>query len=866
MSRYSYHDYNNRFVGEQPRFYYNANNYLQPLDGNSINLSFVRRHSFRNYHGAKPKPKPKPKPRPFHHYRVKKNEMKEECEIEKKHPLSWMTELKIYPLLEGIMQEIKTKQVIQLAAETGTGKSVSILASFIHKVMCNDDFFSKYKLLVSEPTVVNVIYLHQYLTKMMPEAAPLIGRGCSGVKSENFHSSKASYLTTQTLVNYLINLWTATEKRELLNNLIIMIDEAHHSSVENKVLHALCNWFIKKGLKLKVIVSTATPCSHSFENLKVKPIELKGTQHPIETIFHNEAVVKYSNKITDIDNDNLLSNLLLIFNNVIKSENYSGDILIFLPGENEVNDFVEILEIQLAEEIKEGKYSVYSLYSNLPEESLKSVQENVPETQRKIIVATNVAESGVTFQNVRIVIDPLLHKKVSVNIKGSRVINLEAISKASSTQRKGRAGRCQPGWYFPMTTKDEWDNLQDYYTSDFDVLPKEMVVLSLLSKGLPAGEILMIEQEEYDDLLSSMRKMNLIDEENKVTPIGLKIIEFSNVSLYTAILLAHSKEQLKVSFDDFKEKNQNFYELLHMLIAAVVIEVRTNSPHVFFVPKEERKNKINYIKGGIYDDFVANDDVTVLVRIFVCLMIEQLDTKNADKKKKLFWKQWTRNKKIVTKFIETSYQLFNQLLYRVFDFGKVSDMMLLSDFENLYVNDYSEMMYKFFASVYHNRKYVLKPYSLKTTYRSMNDDGTRFKDFSVDNASVSTMWTNAPKYILALSDTTISCPGKRSFTILNLCVPLTIIEAPAETKSFSGLSSDSNSDDDNEREISNSDDHNEREKIELPSTSKTNNDDDVEEGELLSNNNSRNDNGVNERTTVLFDSVVRSLAPLFAER
>src|SRR5581483_4573776 len=96
------------------------------------------------------------------------------------------------------------------------------------------------RIIVSVPTVLNVIYQHNYALQNNPRISHLIARACGGRKSGNFHKSKMVYATTETVVNHLKLLYRTKPKQ--LERTIVMIDEAHHPSTENYTLHGLCNW------------------------------------------------------------------------------------------------------------------------------------------------------------------------------------------------------------------------------------------------------------------------------------------------------------------------------------------------------------------------------------------------------------------------------------------------------------------------------------------------------------------------------------------------------------------------------------------------------------------------------------------------
>ena len=136
-----------------------------------------------------------------------------------------------------------------------------------------------------------------------------------------------------------------------------------------------------------------------------------------------------------------------------------GDILVFLTGEKEINDTCKALteEAQSFPADKQ-KLLVLPLYSALSPDQQQAVFEPAPENTRKVVVATNIAETSITINGVVYVIDPGFSKQKVYNPR-IRVESLlvTPISKASARQRAGRAGRTRPGKCFRLYTEESFN-------------------------------------------------------------------------------------------------------------------------------------------------------------------------------------------------------------------------------------------------------------------------------------------------------------------------------------------------------------------------------------------------------------------------
>jgi HrpA-like helicases len=658
--------------------------------------------------------------------------------------IQYLKSLKIYKLLPFIWHNICENQVVEVNAGTGVGKTAGISRYILEA--CMSDNININKIFVSIPTIANVMYQYDYSMKNNEKKyCDNIGYAYAGLRSRNFQECKLVYATTQTVFNYLKNL--KKKESKLLDKFIVMIDEAHHPSSENHMLKAFCNWLIKTGNKTKIIISTATPCEDPFDELsKSKLIRLDSTQFPVTVHWNNKNYFSAKNKFDKKDLENAA---LTKFDHVFKE--YEGDILIITSGENEVESLCEKIRK------KKPNICVFPLYSSLPHSEIKIINE--PCDTRKVIVATNIAETGITISGVTCVINMMTHKKVSIVSKRQiRVIEETLISKASFKQREGRAGRTQPGHHFPLCTEDFYENkLTKYIENEFTLIQKHIPILSLLSFDFPADKILMISPKEYKNLLEELFNMNLIDfydysksELPEVTKLGKQVSKFP-LSLKGSISLVKGKELLK----------NDFYELLHLLIAVIMIDTKISCPHVFYVPRTYRKNRKVFINSGIYDDYNASNDVTILIKIFCDLMMNNFDEKTF----KIKYLSWCKKKNITIKFIEFAYRLFNQVYYLIFK----NKTLRKADFEYIFNNCemYVDTMTSIFRIVYNDCFYTFKKKEPRISYGSKSSKNTYY----VDNYNICSMWTYLPKKIIALSETQILGNGKKPFILLSLCLP-----------------------------------------------------------------------------------------------
>lgn len=132
-----------------------------------------------------------------------------------------------------------------------------------------------------------------------------------------------------------------------------------------------------------------------------------------------------------------------------------GDILLFLTGQEEIEAACQMIQEKIAQTENEGaKLLVFPVYAALPMEKQMLIFQKTPEGERKVVIATNIAEASLTIDGILYVIDPGFSKVKTYNPKfGMDQLQVVPISQASADQRAGRAGRTAPGKCYRLYTE-----------------------------------------------------------------------------------------------------------------------------------------------------------------------------------------------------------------------------------------------------------------------------------------------------------------------------------------------------------------------------------------------------------------------------
>ncbi len=302
---------------------------------------------------------------------------------------------------------------------------------------------------------------------------------------------------------------------------VVVFDEFHERNLQSDLALALvrqCQELLRPDLRI-VIMSATIDASRICQALRAPLIESEGRMFPVEIRYAEEEIGggdPYRSNSPDAIAKAVAATI------VRAHREHGGDILAFLPGQGEIERCAELLGDSLS------PTAVLPLYGNLsPALQRKAIAPSLP-GERKVVLATPIAETSLTIEGVRIVVDSGRYKKMTVEPQsGLSRLRTHLVSKDMATQRTGRAGRVAEGVCYRLWTRTSEHGMEEQRVPEIEEAELSNLLLDILSFGeSDAGSLPWLTpppgahlQEAY----GLLRSLGAIDERNRITPLGKKM-------------------------------------------------------------------------------------------------------------------------------------------------------------------------------------------------------------------------------------------------------------------------------------------------------------------------------------------------------
>jgi ATP-dependent RNA helicase DHX8/PRP22 len=461
--------------------------------------------------------------------------------------------LPVYNFRTQLIQAVRDNQILIVVGETGSGKTTQMTQYLAESGFTNEGMIG-----CTQPRRVAAVSVAKRVSEEV---------GCQLGQEVGYTIRFEDCTSPSTRIKYMTD--GMLQREILLDPLlkrytVIMLDEAHERTIATDVLFGLLKKTVKKRPDLRIIVTSATLNAERFsEYFFDAPIfTIPGRTFPVEILYSREPESDYL--------DAALTTVMQIH-----LAEPVGDILVFLTGQEEIDTSCEILyERMKALGPNVPELIILPVYSALPSEQQTRIFEPAPPGSRKVVIATNIAETSITIDGIYYVVDPGFVKQNAYDPKlGMDSLVVTPISQAQANQRAGRAGRTGPGKCFRLYTEAAFQTEMLPNTIP-EIQRQNLSNTILMLKAMGINDLLhfdFMDPPPVNTMLSALEELYALaalDSEGLLTRLGRKLADFPMEPGLAKVLVASVEKRCS---DE-------------MLTIVAMISL----PNIFYRPKEKQ--------------------------------------------------------------------------------------------------------------------------------------------------------------------------------------------------------------------------------------------------------------------------------------
>ncbi|KAI9695708.1 MAG: hypothetical protein M1836_006074 [Candelina mexicana] len=460
--------------------------------------------------------------------------------------------LPAWELRDEIVQAVNNHQITIISGETGSGKSTQSV-QFILDDMIQRKVGGAANIICTQPRRISALGLADRVSyERCSTVGDEVGYAIRGESKQKPGITKITFVTTGVLLRRLqISGGSSVDVVAVLADVShVVVDEVHERSLDTDFLLVLLRDVLIKRQDIKVILMSATLDADVFSqyfggNGKIGRIEIQGRTFPVEDYYlddvisltgfnpgYSDSLLKQNTETGSMDasvastiqgigmriNYELLAQTVRQIDDELGDE--EGGILIFLPG---------VLEINRTLDVVRTIHDVHALplHASLTPAEQRRVFPPAPKGKRKVIAATNVAETSITIEDIVAVIDTGRVKETSFDPQNN-MVKLEEVwaSRAACKQRRGRAGRVSAGKCYKLYTRNaEMTKMMERPEPEIRRVPLEQLCLSVKAMGVTdvpaflASALTPPESMAVEGAIELLRRMGALDGD-ELTALG----------------------------------------------------------------------------------------------------------------------------------------------------------------------------------------------------------------------------------------------------------------------------------------------------------------------------------------------------------
>jgi pre-mRNA-splicing factor ATP-dependent RNA helicase DHX38/PRP16 len=466
--------------------------------------------------------------------------------------------LPVYTVRKQLLQVIRDNQIVVIVGETGSGKTTQ-LTQYLH-----EDHYTDYGLVgCTQPRRVAAMSVAKRVAEEMNvELGEEVGYA---IRFEDLTSNT-------TVIKYMTDgvlLRESLRESDLDTYSAIIMDEAHERSLHTDVLFGILKQIVQRRRDLKLIITSATLNAEKFSNFfgNIPIFRIPGKTFHVEKYYIKSACEDYI--------EAAVKQIM-----TIHLSYPGGDILVFMTGQEDIEATCTIIAERIATLSETNGGSVPPLlllpmYSQLPSDLQAKIFESNENGIRKCIVSTNIAETSLTVDGIKYVIDPGYCKLKVYNPKiGMDALQVCPESQANANQRAGRAGRTGPGYCYRLFTERQFiTEMLENQVPEIQRTNLSNVVLLLKSLGI--SNLLLfdfMDPPPQENIMNSMYQLwvlGALDNKGDLTDLGKNMVEFP-LDPPLAKMLIYSQSQ-------------------HCNHEILIIVSMLSVPNIFYRPKDREE-------------------------------------------------------------------------------------------------------------------------------------------------------------------------------------------------------------------------------------------------------------------------------------
>lgn len=423
--------------------------------------------------------------------------------------------LPVYEQKQRILDTLKDNQVIVVQSPTGSGKTTQIPV-----ILYEAGYAQSGTIAVTQPRRIAALSVSEFISKQLNTTYPGLVGYKMRFEDKTDATTKIKIMTDGILLQEMkLDPWLSKYS-------VIMVDEAHERSLNIDFVLGLLKRVLAERKDFRVIVSSATMNAEAFSAYfdGCPIVTIDTITYPVTIVYDTPSIP--ASTISEAATDALLTKICNTVDRIL-ANNEPGGILIFLPGEKIIKDCLWKLDHSPFSR----KIHTLPLYGRLAKEEQEKVFDPAPFGKKKVIISTNIAETSVTISDITTVIDAGLAKLNFYNPRTfTSSLNETAISKASCNQRKGRAGRTQPGICYRLYSRKDYDTRPMYTTEEIYRTDLSEVVLRMAELGITDFQNFdFISPPGKEGIIGAVDTLNMLqalDSDNTLSSIGKLMVEF----------------------------------------------------------------------------------------------------------------------------------------------------------------------------------------------------------------------------------------------------------------------------------------------------------------------------------------------------